>query len=1042
MTSYFQFILQHRLAVLVIAALVVIGGLIAWQSLPIDAFPDATNQQVMILTEAEGLGPLDIEQQITFPIETVMGGLPHVRNVRSLSKTALSQVVIVFEDHVDTYFARQLVFERLQMAREELPPGVEPEMGPISTGLGEVYQYTLKSDRHDLTELRTMQDWLIAPRLRTIPGVNEINSFGGLVRQIHVLVDPEKLLKYNITLRDVVESVAASNANAGGNFIIKDWEQENIRGVGLLGSMQDVRDIVLQAEDGTPIYLPDVAEVTEGHMTRLGAVSRDGTGEVVAGTVIMLKDENSKEVVERVKAALPSIERSLPEGVGIDVFYDRTDLVRDVIRTVSGALMQGGIFVILVLFLVIGNLRAALISAFSLPLTALIAFILMDAAGVTANLMSLGGLAIAIGMVVDGSIVVTENVTRRLRESGTDRGIGVYLDAVREVARPIFFSILIIVLVFLPLFTLEGMEGKMFKPLTMTMIFAMLGALVVSQTIVPVALTYLLRSGQGLGEPRFVRWARERYLLLLDKALAHHRVTVGTAVVVFVIILALASGLGSEFLPQLDEGAIAINVVRLPNAALDGSVASATFMEREILSFPEVATVVSKTGRAEISEDPMGPEQSDLMIMLKPKSEWKTGRSKAELVEAIEQRLSRVPGVRMAFSQPIALRVNELISGVKSDLAVKIFGYDIDLLKETADEAAGILRGIEGAEDVSIEQVAGFNSLEIVPDRRAMARYQLNLGDVNEIIETAIGGTVATTMIEGQMRFGIQVRFEEKARSSVERIEKILVPTPAGANVPLGQLAAIRRVEGPAQISRENSMRRVVVEANVRGRDLGGFVNETQEKLVALAEELPPGYWIDYGGTFENQQRAMRRLSIVVPISIFLIFLMLVSALGSLKTAGLVLVNLPFALVGGLAAMLIFGMRLNVPSTVGFIALFGTAVQNGTVLVTFINQLRRGGMELREAVLEGCSLRFRALLMTAATTVLGLLPMLYATGSGAEIQRPLAVVVIGGLLTATMLTLLVLPTIYFWSKPRLQDVESSQGIAAASATSEESVAAS
>lgn len=1017
MNGFYGFVLCHRMAVLVLAALLVIVGVLAWRDLPIDAFPDASNQQVMILTEAEGLGPLDVEQQITFPIETVMGGLPDVRVVRSLSKTALSQVVIVFEDHVDTYFARQLVFEKLQAARDELPPGVEPEMGPISTGLGEVFQYTLTSDSHDLIQLRTIQDWMIAPRLRAIAGVNEINSFGGKVRQIHVLIDPDKLLKYDMSLRDVVESVAASNSNAGGGFIVKDWEQENIRSVGLLGSIEDVRDIVLLSDSGTPVYLSDVAAIEEGSMTRLGAVSRDGTGEVVAGTVIMLKGENSKEVVDRVKASVVAIEESLPEGVGIDVFYDRTDLIKRVIRTVSTALLQGGLFVILALLLVVGNLRAALICALSLPMTALIAFILMDVSSVTANLMSLGGLAIAIGMVVDGSIVVTENVTRRLRQSETPPGIGLYVDAVREVSRPIVFSILIIVFVFLPLFTLEGMEGKMFKPLTLTMIFAMLGALVVSQTLVPVVLSLILRDPGSLGEPRLVRFIRERYVRLLDRALDRGRVTVVIAVVLLAGTLALSTRLGSEFLPQLEEGAIAVNVVRLPNAAIEGSVATSAFMEKEILSFPEVKTVISKSGRAEISEDPMGPEQTDLLIMLNPESEWAAGRSKAELVEAIEGRLSRVPGVRLAFSQPIALRVNELISGIKSDLAVKILGEDIELLKTYADEAAGILRGIDGAEDVSVEQVAGFSSLEIIPDRRTMARYRLNLADVNEIVETAIGGTVATEMVDGQMRFGVVVRFEEDARNDVEKIKNILVPAPGGANVPLGQIARIRRVEGPAQISRENNMRRVVVEANVRDRDLGGFVNEAREGLGGLADELPAGYWIEYGGTFENQQRAMGRLSVVVPISILLIFLMLVSALGSVKTAGIVLINLPFALVGGLAAMLIFRMNLNVPSTIGFIALFGVAVQNGTVLVTVIDQLRLGGMGLREAVLNGCSLRFKALLMTAATTVLGLLPMLYATGSGAEIQRPLAVVVIGGLLSATMLTLLVLPTIYYWARP-------------------------
>jgi len=1018
MQRFARSILGARVLILLAAAIVILLGVAAWQRLPIDAFPDATNQQVMILTEAEGLGPLDVEQQITFPIETVMAGLPRVREVRSMSKTGLSQVVVVFEDRVDTYFARQLVFERLQTAREQLPAGIEPEMGPISTGLGEVFQYTLESEEHSLTELRTIHDWLVAPRLRNVAGVNEVNSFGGYVRQVQVEVDPNRLLQYGITLPEIVAALEANNANAGGGFIETGWEQENVRSVGLFTDLEDIRNVVLRTQAGTPIYLSDLATVREGHMTRLGAVSRDGQGEVVAGMVIMLKGENSQAVVERIKEALPAIERALPEGVGFNVFYDRTELVAAVIETVSGALLQGGLLVILVLFLVIGHLRAALIAAFSLPLTALIAFILMGAAGVTANLMTLGGLAIAIGMVVDGSIVVTENVIRHLRARQDESRRAIVGRALQEVARPIFFSVMIIVLVFLPLFSLQGMEGKMFKPLALTMVFAMLGSLVVALTIVPVVLSYVVGSRIKTGEPRPLQWLKRRYLGLLGWALDHRGWTVTVAVLLLVASLGLATRLGSEFLPELDEGAIAINVVRLPNAALEGSVKTADLMERELLALPEVETVVSKTGRAEISEDPMGPEQTDLIIMLKPRGEWETGRSKDELVALIEERLGRIPGIRLAFSQPIALRVNELISGVKGDLAVKLFGEEIETLKTHADLLAARLRGIPGAADVSVEQVAGFTRLDVIPDRRELARYQLNLADVNELIETAVGGRVATELVEGQMRFGIRVRYPQERRDSEEALAQLLLAAPDGARVPLGQVAHIERVEGPAQISREGAMRRVVVEVNVRGRDLGGFVEEAQEELADLTASLPAGYWVEYGGAFENQQRAMRRLGIVVPIAIVLIFLMLVSALGSFGAASIVIANLPFALIGGIVAMLLFGIRLNVPATIGFIALFGIAVQNGTVLMTFIRQLRERGMALREAIESACELRFRALLMTAATTMLGLTPMLYATGSGAEIQRPLAVVVIGGLASATLLTLVVLPTIYYGTARR------------------------
>jgi len=996
---------------------VCLAGALAWLRLPIDAFPDVTNQQVMILTEVEGLGPLDVEQQVTFPIEWVMGGLPDVRMVRSLSKTGLSQVVVVFDDAVDTYFARQLVFERLQLAREQLPPGAEPEMGPISTGLGEVLQYTLRSDRHDLTELRTLQDWLVAPRLRMLPGVNEVNSFGGLVRQVQVLVDPDKLLKYRLTLPKIVEVLADNNANAGGSFLVDGWEQENVRSVGLLASLQDVRDIVLGSEEGTPVYLADIASVVEGSMTRTGAVSRDGEGEVVAGMVIMLRGENSKEVAERVKRALPAIEAALPEGATFDVFYDRTDLVKAVIGTVTGALLQGGILVLLVLFLVIGNLRSALVVASSLPLTALTALVFMDLAGVTANLMSLGGLAIAIGMVVDGSIVVAENVIRHSGAEREGRRLDRVVAAVSEVARPIVFSILIIVLVFVPLFTLEGMEGRMFGPLALTMVFAMLGSLLVSLTIVPVVLSLVLRRGEALTEPRALLWLRSIYLAVLTRALDHRRTTVGLAALAFAGTLALVPRLGTEFLPVLEEGALAINVVRLPNASLTGSVAVGSFIEKRLAAFPEVETVVSKTGRAEISEDPMGPEQSDVLVMLHPEDEWTTGRSKAELVDAIQADLAVIPGLRLSFSQPIALRVNELVSGVKSDLAVKVFGDDLAILKESADRIAATLGRIAGAEDVRVEQVAGLTRLDILPDRRAMARFGLNVRDLNELVETAVGGRIATTLIDEQRRFGVQVRFPAARRGDIAAIEGILLPTPDGARVPLGRVARIERAEGPAQISREGNMRRVVVEANVRGRDLGGFVAEAQEKLARITAALPTGSWIEYGGTFANQKRAMTRLAVVVPLSILLILLMLISALRSVQTAGLVLVNLPLALVGGVLSMIAVGVTLNVPSTVGFIALFGVAVQNGTVLVTFADQLRRAGRSRRDAVLEACRVRFRALLMTAATTVLGLLPMVWAVGPGAEVQRPLAVVVIGGLATASLLTLFVLPALYAWLAP-------------------------
>ncbi|OGV64297.1 MAG: metal transporter [Lentisphaerae bacterium RIFOXYC12_FULL_60_16] len=1011
-----RFVLHQRLLVILGTLLVAGTGLFAWKTLPIDAFPDVTNTQVMILTDAPGLAPLDVEQQVTTPIELAMQGLPGVTQVRSLSKAALSQVVIVLEDGVDIYFARQLVFQRLDTAKEQLPDWAEPEMGPISTGLGEIYQYTLASETHSPMELRTIQDWTIAPLLRAIPGINEVNSFGGFVKQYHVLVDQNRLLKYGIALTDVLEAIDRNNANAGGNFLVREWEQAYVRSLGLIESIKDIEDIVLHAADGVPVFLRDVAAVRIGPETRQGAVTRDGKGEAVAGMTIMLKDQNSKLVVEAVKKAIPKIQAGLPQGVRIDTFYDRTELIQACIRTVGNALWQGGLLVIVVLFLFLGNLRAALIVALSLPLTAFVAFILMGSQGVTANLMSLGGLAIALGMIVDASIVVSENIARHLSEKsggGLTRTEIVY-EAVREVARPVVFAILIIVIVFLPLFSLQQMEGKMFRPLALTMCFAMLGSLLVSLTIIPVLCSLFMREQGESCDTAFIRWAKRGYLPVLALALRRPKTLVAIVGALLVGSLALVPRLGTEFLPQLDEGAIAINVVRLPSASLEGSVAVGTEIERLVLArFPEAHTVVTKTGRAEISEDPMGPEQNDVFIMLRPRRAWPTKRSKPELVAAIQAELAVIPGIRMSFSQPIALRVNELISGIKSDLAIKIFGSDLEVLRENANRAAAAIQGIRGAEDVNVEQVSGFPQVEIAVDRKAIARHKINIADINEVVETAVGGQVATMVIEEQKRFAVLVRFPVELRQDIPALERLLVPSPQGARIPLGELAAIREVEAPAQIGREKGMRRVVVQCNVRGRDLGSFVEEAREAIGPVVAALPEGCFVDIGGQFENQQRAMRRLAVVVPVSIMLIFLMLFSAFNSLKSALLVLANLPFALIGGILIIVLLRIPLSVSASIGFIALFGIAVENGVMLVSFFDQLRREGLSPADAVRRGCELRLRPLLMTAMTTLLGLLPLVWATGSGSEIQRPLAAVVLGGMASAMLLTLIVLPALYY-----------------------------
>ena len=788
-------------------------------------------------------------------------------------------------------------------------------------------------------------------------------------------------MKYDLTLRDVVEAVEKNNANAAGGFIVRGWEQTYIRGLGLLTSTEDIDSIVLKAQNGSPVYVRDVADVVIGPQPRQGAVTRDGKGEAVAGMVIMLRDENSRDVVSRVKEAIPKIQKSLPQGARINVFYDRTFLIEACIKTVVDALLEGGIFVILVLFLFLAELRTALIVVVSLPLTYLLTFPIMGGIGLTSNLMSLGGLAFSVGMVVDASIVITENIRRHFAEH-RDPALRrqVTIQSVLEVAGPVTFSIMIIMVVLVPLFTLQGIEGKMFMPLALTMIICMFISLIVALTIVPVLSEIILKQSHEK-QFRLVRRFHEGYLNFLAAARRRKSVTLSISLITLIAAGLIATRIGTEFMPDLDEGAIAINAVRLPNASLDGSKDVGTFIEKRILAgFPEVTTVVSKTGRAEISEDPMGPEQTDIFIMLKPRKEWKTGRNKAELVEALQKELSVVPGLRLSFSQPIALRVNELISGVKSDLAVKVYGSDIKKLKDYADRIAGVLTGLRGAQDVRVEQVSGMEQVEITLNRQELARYGINVSDVNELIETAIAGKEATRVVDGQQRIATVVRFPDAERSDISSLERLILRGAAGERVPLSRVAKISTVEGPAQISREKSMRRVAAEANIRGRDLGGFVAEVKKSLAQIESELPPGYFLEFGGQFENQQRAMQRLSIVVPIALLLILLFLYLALGSLRDSLLVVLNLPFALVGGIIAVWVFRMNLSVSSAVAFIVLLGIAVQNGVVLVAFFRQLRAEGKSVDETVTTGCNLRFRPLLMTALVSFIGHFPMLYATG--------------------------------------------------------------
>ncbi len=1045
-------VLHHRRLVVIAAAAVLIGGWLAWSHIPIDAFPDVTNVQVMILTKSQGMTPEEVERRITVPIETEMGGLPNVRQVRSLSQTGLSQVVVIFEDSVDTWFARQLVFERLSAARENLPDGAEPELGPVSTGLGEIYQYALEvgyscadhkevwsrregkcptcsgalvPGQADLMDLRSIQDWTVGPALRRLQGLNEINSLGGFVKQYHILIDPARLLYHEISLKDLTEAITANNANAAAGYIRRDQEQYNVLSEGLLRSSGDIEQIVLKSAHGALVYLKDVATVGIGSPQRYGAAGKDGRGETVLGMTIMLKDENSKRVVDAVKKEIPEIQKSLPVGVRIVPFYDRTGLIQACIRTVSTALAQGGVLVILVLLLLMGDLRAAIVVSLSLPVTAAGTFLLMGRQGLTANLMSLGGLVIAIGMVVDASIVVTENIARHMAEP-SKRGLSrmeTAAQAVREVIRPVIFAILIIVIVFVPMFALESLEGKMFKPLAVTICMAMFSSLIVSLTVVP-ALACILtrRTGQQALEHGFIHAVSRIQLALLRRAMSARWITIAATVLLMALGVVLFRRLGSEFLPALDEGAIAVNLVRLPTAGLDGSVAQSRQIEKHLLAtFPdEIETIVSKTGRAEISEDPMGPEQTDLVIPLTPRRQWKAAKSKEALVRMMQQELAKFPGIRPAFSQPIALRVNELVSGIKSDIAIKIFGEDIDRLIEIAGQISPILATIEGAQDIAIEQVSGFSQYTVRMNRSAMASHGISVATVNDLVETAVGGKVVTDLYEGRRRTAVVVRFDDSYRSHPDALLKIPVLSPAGYPVPMGDLVTIGEKPTYAKINREDSQRRLLVECNVRGRDLGGFVQEARRSLEALERDLPEGYRIVWSGQFENQQRAQRRLAVVVPITIGLIFLMLVIALKSFSSAGLILLNLPFAVFGGIAAMYLMRVNFSVAASVGFIAILGIAVENALVLVSFCEERRRNGATTREAIVEACRLRIRPLLMTTFTTLLGLLPMLYATGSGSEIQKPLVAVIFGGLVSTLILDLIVLPVVYEMVHPDIR----------------------
>ena len=1042
-----DFSIHNRWLVVMLA--LAVGALGAWNftRLPIDAVPDITNVQVQVNTVAPGYSPLEVEQRITFPLETAMGGLPKLEYTRSLSRYGLSQVTVVFKDGTDIYFARQLVNERIQQAREKLPPGIETSMGPVSTGLGEIYMYAVEAkpdarkpngEPWTATDLRTIQDWIIKPQLRTVPGIVEVNTIGGYEKQFHVLPDPARLMAYKLTFRDLMTALVSHNANVGAGYIERNGEQYLVRTPGQVNTIEEIRDIVVGSRGGVPIRIGDVAEVKEGTDLRTGAATLDGK-ETVIGTTMLLIGDNSRTAAQRVAARLAEIAPSLPDGVVARAIYDRTRLVEATIWTVEKNLLEGALLVVVVLFLILGNFRAAFVTACVIPLSMLFTITGMVENRISANLMSLG--AIDFGIIIDGAVIVVENCLRVLAEEQHRRGrlltrterFGAILGASQEVIKPSLFGTLIIGVVYLPILTLTGVEGKMFTPMAITVLLALTGAAILSMTAVPAAVALFVTGRVAEKENLLMRGAQRLYAPTLEVALRLRFVIVGLAVLLVAVSGVAASRMGGEFIPSLDEGDIAMHALRIPGTSLSQSVQMQEALEKAIKEFPEVKEVAAKIGTAEVATDPMPPNVADNFIMLKPRSEWPDpDRPKADLVAAMEKRVAEIPGNNYEFTQPIQMRFNELISGVRSDLGVKIFGDDLDTLLSLATKVQSIVQRVPGAADVRTEQVSGLPMLTVKPNRAALARYGISLAELQEVVEIAVGGKEAGLVFEGDRRFDIVMRLPEHLRVDPDALSSLPVPVPAraaaaGENgrkaivqtgigtaapyVPLSAVATIEIAPGPNQISRENGKRRVVVTANVRDRDLGSFVAEVQREVTA-GVKLPAGYWIGWGGQFEQLVAASERLAIVVPVALLLIFVLLCMSLGSLGDALLVFSGVPLALTGGVAALALRDIPLSISAGVGFIALSGVAVLNGLVIISFIQRLRADGMPVGQAVREGAMKRLRPVLMTALVAWLGFVPMAIATGAGAEVQRPLATVVIGGIVSSTLLTLVVLPALY------------------------------
>lgn len=1013
--------LDNRFIVMLLAVVLMGAGAVSITSLPLDAVPDLTNVQVQVLTTSPALGPVEVEQFITFPVENAMSGLPRVSEIRSISRFGLSAVTVAFEDGTDIYWARNLINERLQQARENIPPGMgDPQMGPIATGMSEIYQFEVRAKpghNYNLMDLRTILDWQIAFQLRSVPGVIEVNTFGGELKTYEVQVDPHKLLNYGISLNTVFRALQENNANAGGGYIVHGSEQRLIRGEGLVNAIDDLRNIVLDnRSDGTAIRVSDIGDVRFAPMLRQGAVTRDGNREAVTGMVMMLMGANSRQVVADVKAKIHTLQSTLPKGVYIDTFYDRTELVEKTIHTIAENIGVGVALVIIMLFLLLGDVRAGLIVAAAIPLSAMCALISMKLAGVSANLMSLG--AVDFGVIVDGAVVMIENAVRaaslHLRQTGDPRvPKSVFKHAAQEVGTPILFAGLIVIIVFLPILSLQGVEGKMFRPMAFTFMSALTGALVLSVTVMPVMASLFLVRSISSGDTWLVRWLKAAYTPCLDWAMRHPVVMLGGSAAVFAVSLVVALQFGVEFVPKLDEGDLAIQAVRLPSVSLETSVEMTKAMERTLLKFPQVESVISKTGRPEIANDPMGVHQTDILIRMKPDHEWPEHISKTDLIAQMQDALEKaVPSNSFSFTQPIELRVQELVAGVRSDVGLSLYGDDLTVLKTEGDKIVRALSQVPGAADVQAQQIAGLPYLRMIIRRDAISRYGINSSDVLSAV-SSVGGIPVGQVFEGQRRFPLQIRLSPQWREDTDRLMQLKIEDPQGRQIPIAQLAEIRTEDGPSEISRHAIRRRLLIQCNVRGRDLGGFVAEAQ-KVVEQQVELPAGYSLTWGGQFQNLQQASQRLMIAVPVALLLIFSLLYITFNSVNMTLLIYLNVPIAATGGIFALWLRDMPFSISAGVGFIALFGIAVMNGVVLIEHVRHLREHGHDVRSAVVTGAMDRLRPVFMTATCGALGFIPMAVSGSAGAEVQRPLATVVIGGLITCTILTLLVLPAIYRW----------------------------